>query len=91
MMADTQFSALPEIEGWVNEPTCLVNRWLAREPGLYQAACDAARDSVDALREFTDSLVLGETPPFGPTTDLLTWALTYVDFDRLAEVLRRTQ
>ena len=87
----TAFNKVPDYSGWTNKPTWLLALWIDNEQGLQQMVAEAAkndRDDVYLLSGwlqdmFTDELYLDL--PASMYSDLLTWALAYVDWDSLAQ------
>lgn len=97
-----QSETLPEYEGWRNKPTWAVSLWITNDEGMYEMARDTVRlasEPVEALREYVEQLcgewLVGEDGrpgadswPASITSDLLQWALAYVDWDEIVEGLR---
>ena len=93
-MTDTETrDVLPEYNGWRNKPTWLVHLWLSNDEGTYNDARAIVREGLlrtdrermNALSDYVESLVLGDEPPASLATDLLAWALAYVDWPRIVE------
>ena len=82
-----QNNELPPCNGWLNKPTWLVNLWLNNDEGLYHQARAIAAEGTEALQAFVEGFALGDSPDASLATDLLTWALTHVDWDGVHESL----
>lgn len=92
-----EFNKVPDYNGYTNKPTWVVSLWINNDQGLQQAVLEAAQDYVksdaesaqydlaDWLKnEFSDE----QNPIYADASmysDLLNWALAYVDWDELAE------
>lgn len=84
---------LPEYGGWRNYPTWAVRLWLANEEGPYNRARLIASSGIAAnrdmgMQDFVEELLLGDEAPATLGTDLLTWALAYVDWPAVSESFR---
>jgi hypothetical protein len=76
-----------DVAGWHDKPTSLINSWLTHNQFLRDAAHDAAQVGPRTLRRVVETAVHSDEPTPGPEALLLTWALRYVDYHRLAKVL----
>jgi hypothetical protein len=88
-MVASDFSQRPGGARWQVKPTSLINTWLIHNRDLHEAAHKAARTGPGRLRRVVEDAVLGDGSDPGPESRLLTWALTYVDYCRLAKVLEK--
>ena len=90
------FNKVPDYNGWTNKPTWAVALWIDNDRGLQQATSEAASDYVrsdeesakhdlsDWLKDYIENDIYPELPA-SMYSDLLNWALAYVDWDSLAE------
>lgn len=76
-------------EGWTNKPTWIVNLWLSNDEPLYRQTRQLVADNKDRdlpkiLEEFVGSL-LPLAMEANLYADLITWALSYVNWEEIAE------
>lgn len=85
------FNKVPDYNGWTNKPTWAVALWIDNDQGFQEMVLEAARNDKDDAHLLAGWLQDTFTDEFYPDlaasmySDLLNWALAYVDWDSLAE------
>lgn len=88
----TSFQTITVHNGWINKPTWAVALWINNDQGLQEIVLEAARNDKDDAHlmagwlqdYFTDEEQYPDLPA-SMYSDLLNWALAYVDWDSLAK------
>lgn len=84
------YSELPKYNGWKNYPTWAVSLWLNNDPYTYGRLMELLEENEDnaqaaaAIREWVED----ESPLADDASmyaDILSWALSYVDWREIAE------
>jgi len=85
MTSDTTYN------GWTNYETWNVNMWIENDEGMYDEACEMARQATSEyqlskdLESWFEEIYGDQVPESGPLADLLTHALGMVDWYEIAE------
>jgi beta-lactamase regulating signal transducer with metallopeptidase domain len=74
-----------EHDGWSNPPTWMVHRGLTSDSELHATAREVAQQGPDALRQYVEVIVAIDIASLA--SDLLTWALDFVDWEEVTRAL----
>jgi hypothetical protein len=87
------YSELPKYNGWTNYPTWVTALWMDNDEDSYLYYREQARRAKDTWElskslkaEYNDFDNIG-VDVTGVFSDLMTWALAYVNWDEIAEHL----
>jgi len=83
-------ATLPTYEGWANRPTWSVNLWLTNDrytDSELRRICNrgSAYEAAQALQEFVEEMMDDTLSGSSLQSDLLSWALAYVDWREIVE------
>ena len=83
-------ATLPTCEGWANRPTWSVNLWLTNDQytdSELRRICNrgSVYEATQALQEFTENMMDDTLSGSSLQSDLLSWALAYVDWREIVE------
>ena len=86
-----EFNKVPDYNGYTNKPTWAVALWINNEQSTQESVLEAARNDKDDVYLFAgwlEDFIKEENSLADEASlysDLLGWALAYVDWDELAE------
>lgn len=82
------FNKVPDYNGYTNKPTWCVSLWINNDQGLQETVLEAAKNDADLFAGWLEDFIEENNPLIETASlysDLLGWALCYVDWDELAE------
>ena len=90
------FNKVPDYNGYTNKPTWLVSLWINNEQGLQETViqevkaekAQLGKDDAYLFAGWLENFIQNNSPLVDKATlysDLLGWALAFVDWDELAE------